>query len=675
MSGAGMEEGDCSGRHILVVDDDDDVREAIRFSLEVEGYAIEAAANGREAMTSLRAGARPCLVLLDLMMPEMDGWATIEALESDRELARIPVVVITAFGGDLGRAVHRQVLRKPIRALVAPVGSGAELRRAGVTMTVAATPRAEALAGAALQASKFLVAVVDADGRIVHANPALERATGRQGDDLRGAPLMDIVGIAEEKASVRAACAQLGSGRFPPAMFFHLVTGASELRVVDWSNVVLPRDAGAPPVAVCIGIELSQRTETNQLLRKTEERQRLLLERIPAVVWTTDCALRFTSSVGGALAQLGLSPDQVAAVGTSLYAYFQTDDSTNPVIAAHLAALRGECSNLDTVWLGRTFQLRVEPLRDPTGAMIGTIGVALDVTERRRMEVSLRDNEGRLRRIVDANVIGILFWRGPQILDANRAFLDMVGFTAEEIAAGRVSWRELTPPEYAAHDERAMRELAERGIFTPFEKEYFHKDGTRVPILLGGAIFEGTNDEGIAFVLDLREEVTAAPAARRSPAAGAGRLARSQPGPAPAPGPGRGQQGPDPLARARGDAREPGPAARPGAGRLVLRRAHGLGRGAQPDRDRARRSGARGAARHPALVQAVAGRPRRRAPRLPHRPAGRIRRHRIRAALDRAASGGRWWARATRSTSRPSARSACGPCCASPSRGAKGSTR
>ena len=85
------------------------------------------------------------------------------------------------------------------------------------------------------------------------------------------------------------------------------------------------------------------------------------------------------------------------------------------------------------------------------------------------------------------------------------AFLRMVEYGREDLVSGRVSWRELTPGKWREADEQALAQLAATGICEPFEKEYFRKDGSRVPVLIGAALLEGRRDEGVAFVLDLTE--------------------------------------------------------------------------------------------------------------------------------------------------------------------------
>ena len=85
------------------------------------------------------------------------------------------------------------------------------------------------------------------------------------------------------------------------------------------------------------------------------------------------------------------------------------------------------------------------------------------------------------------------------------AFLDLVGYSRADLEAGRIRWSEMTPPEFHAVEARALVEIAKRGVCTPFEKEYVRKDGTRVPILIGGALLRGSRDEGVCFALDISQ--------------------------------------------------------------------------------------------------------------------------------------------------------------------------
>ena len=83
-------------KRVLVVDDDADIRETVRLILADEGYEVDDAADGSAALAQLRSGARPDVILLDLMMPVMNGWQFREAQQADPLLAAIPIIVISA---------------------------------------------------------------------------------------------------------------------------------------------------------------------------------------------------------------------------------------------------------------------------------------------------------------------------------------------------------------------------------------------------------------------------------------------------------------------------------------------------------------------------------------------------------------------------------------------------
>ncbi len=129
----------------------------------------------------------------------------------------------------------------------------------------------------------------------------------------------------------------------------------------------------------------------------------------------------------------------------------------------------------------------------------------------------LEDRERKIRRLVDANILGIFIWNlEGAIVGANEAFLRMLQYGRDDLVSGRVRWTDLTPTEWRERDERAVTELNGTGTVQPYEKELFRKDGSRVPVLIGSALFQGGGNEGVAFVLDLSEQKRAEEALRSS---------------------------------------------------------------------------------------------------------------------------------------------------------------
>ncbi len=131
--------------------------------------------------------------------------------------------------------------------------------------------------------------------------------------------------------------------------------------------------------------------------------------------------------------------------------------------------------------------------------------------ENTRLYRDLENREAKIRRLVDANIMAIVIWNlEGAIIASNEAFLRMAQYSREDVASGRVSWRDMTPAEWHESDERALAKLRQTGTVEPYEKELFRTDGSRVPVLVAGALFEEGGNEGVAFVLDLSEQKRAA---------------------------------------------------------------------------------------------------------------------------------------------------------------------
>jgi len=135
--------------------------------------------------------------------------------------------------------------------------------------------------------------------------------------------------------------------------------------------------------------------------------------------------------------------------------------------------------------------------------------------ENTRLYGDLQEREAKVRRLVDSNIIGICIYSlDRRILEANDAFLSTIGYGRDDVIAGRLSFADLTPPEWAEADERRLAELVSTGTWRPSEKELFRKDGSRVAVLLGSATFDELRRQGIAFVVGLTERKRAEAAMR-----------------------------------------------------------------------------------------------------------------------------------------------------------------
>ncbi|MEN6464364.1 MAG: PAS domain S-box protein [Syntrophaceae bacterium] len=142
------------------------------------------------------------------------------------------------------------------------------------------------------------------------------------------------------------------------------------------------------------------------------------------------------------------------------------------------------------------------PVHDGSGGITGAVVTIMDVSEQKLAEYEVRASERRIRGFFKSDMIGTACWNVEgKITGANDKFLDMIGYTREELRAGLINWMNITPAEYRERDEHAIRELKSTGVNTPFEKEYIRKDGSRIPVIIGGS-FDEHLQEGFAFILD-----------------------------------------------------------------------------------------------------------------------------------------------------------------------------
>ena len=148
----------------------------------------------------------------------------------------------------------------------------------------------------------------------------------------------------------------------------------------------------------------------------------------------------------------------------------------------------------------------ISPVFNTAGEFVAILAIGRDITEHKREEKALRESEARLRRFYESGMFGVIYYNiDGSIIEANDKFLEIVGYSREDLRAGRINWKKMTPPEYCLLDEYAVAELKVTGGNVIREKEYIRKDGSHVPIILGAATFDHESQEGIAFIIDNTE--------------------------------------------------------------------------------------------------------------------------------------------------------------------------
>jgi PAS domain S-box-containing protein len=272
---------------------------------------------------------------------------------------------------------------------------------------------------------------------------------------------------------------------------------ASEQRV-ELSQIELSR----------VSLDLDESKMVQAKHREMIARYRSLIEALPLNVFQKDLDGRLRFGNSRYFETLGMKPEDVIG---------KTDADLFPAALAE----KYHADDLQVVKNGRTIETIEEHLRsdgqklyvqvfkapvfDEQGKIVGSQGMFWDVTARILAEQSQQQSDVRFRRLVKSNILGIIWSRHDGlVLDANQAYLNMVGYSIDDVVHGRLNWNDITPPEFAEVDKQIIETTRRESFCQPVEKEYMHRDGHRVPVLLGTAQLEG--EECICFILDISKQ-------------------------------------------------------------------------------------------------------------------------------------------------------------------------
>ncbi len=206
----------------------------------------------------------------------------------------------------------------------------------------------------------------------------------------------------------------------------------------------------------------------------------------------------------------GISPEELRASADVVFERIHPDDLRHVGETIEASATSGRVWRNEfrynhptkgLIWL----EGQSSPVRERNGD-ITWHGYVQDISDRKRAEEQLRISEARYRAFFNSGLIGVICWNiDGAITDANNRFLKMLGYSRDDLVARRINWRQITPPEFQEVDRTAQENIRLMGATRPYEKAYFRKDGTRLPVLLAAAALDETHRDGVAFVLDLTE--------------------------------------------------------------------------------------------------------------------------------------------------------------------------
>jgi len=485
---------------ILVVDDDKFMRTQLRRAMEQAGYQVVEASDGEQALAAYTR-FHPDIILLDALMPVMDGFNCCSQLQKLPGGDRTPVLMITALEDQesvdqafeagatdyITKPIHWAVLRQRVRYLLVASQAAEELRQR------------EEFLRRIIKSSPDCIKVLDLEGRLLYMSAGGQSLL--EIDDLSSVMNSQWVDFWQEtynqaaRSAVETAKAG-GIGKFQG--YCPTAKGTPKW----WEVVVTPLlDAkGKPEKLLSVSRDITERKQAEEALQQTNQRVINIFESITDAFFALDKQWQFTYL--NRQAEQLLQRTRAELLGKNIWDELPEAVGSKFYQEYHRAVSEQVSVKFEEFYPPLDTWFAVHAYPSPDGLSV----YFQDITERKRAQEALQESEARFRRLFESNIIGIMFANlSGNITMANNAFLQMVGYTQEELHAGQVRWDEMTPAEYRHLDEQAIAEFQQWGVCNSFEKEYFCKNGSRIPVMVGGALLEGTQNLAICFVLDISE--------------------------------------------------------------------------------------------------------------------------------------------------------------------------
>ncbi|WP_250455367.1 PAS domain S-box protein [Caballeronia sp. ATUFL_M2_KS44] len=365
--------------------------------------------------------------------------------------------------------------------------------------------------------------ILTPDFIMVAANEARLRATMSTRAQILGKNVFEVFPdnpddpTATGVRNLRASLSRVLRNKVPDAMAVQRYdipvrdSAEEEFEVRYWSPLNTPiLDSSGEVVYIIHQVEdVTERVLKQQAIEESEARFREIANAMPQMVWSTSPEGDHYYYNKQYFDFTGVSPD--STTGERWGNVLHPDDQERASQEWGKSLSTGDPYQIEYRVRHRSGEYRwvlarALPIRDESGHVLRWIGSSTDVHEQRLAEEARVKSESKFRKIVESDIIGIYeFDSIGRITAVNEKFLHMLGYTRDEFDQHGLSWRSLTPAEWEKPDACALEELESKGRTRPFEKEYFRKDGARLPVYIGAATLGNTDAEAIAYVLDISE--------------------------------------------------------------------------------------------------------------------------------------------------------------------------
>lgn len=356
------------------------------------------------------------------------------------------------------------------------------------------------------------VGILTPDGILIEANRTALDAAGLQAEEVLNRPFEETYWWSYDpkiQAQLREAIDRAARGdkvRYD----VKIRLGEGKFIIIDFALAPIFDERGQISYLIPSGIDITERKQAEAKLIESEEFNRSIFENSADCVKVLDKEGRLISMNGPGMGLMEI--DDINLVIGQIWVNFWQEPYRSAAQEAILVARSGEIGHFEgfcptAKGTPKWWDVLVAAVPDHNGEVKRYVSASRDITDNKRAAAALKASEAKLRSFVDSNALGVILsdiYGG--IHEANDKFLEMVGYTREELHNGRMRWMEMTPPEFLPRDEKHIAEAKIKGACTPYEKEYLHKDGRRIPVSIGYALVGENREEAVAFIIDLTEQ-------------------------------------------------------------------------------------------------------------------------------------------------------------------------
>ncbi|MBV8844112.1 MAG: PAS domain S-box protein [Bryobacterales bacterium] len=366
--------------------------------------------------------------------------------------------------------------------------------------------------------------IVDSQFRIAKMNAVSQNGAFRNVRPVIGRDLSEAMGIlwpepvAAEIIAVFRHTLQTGEAYHSPR-FVNPRQDVGAIEAYEWELHRMTLPDGRPGV-ICYYYDSTELRNTETALRRRTEELETILQLVPVPVWIArdaECREIYGNPAASALYGFSVSQNvsQSAFAGEAAHLeHFRDGRELKPEEhPIQRAIATGEPQVDQELEIhapgGRRIVLYggAVPLKDAAGRPRGAIAAMADISARKEWEERLKASEAQFKRLVESNIVGIVIANEKRVIDANNVYLGLLGYSREDLFAGRVDWAKATPLGSYQKDLNAIRQLREDGVCVPYEKEYYRPDGSRVPVLIGAATLPGYPElTWISFMVNMSEQ-------------------------------------------------------------------------------------------------------------------------------------------------------------------------